>query len=293
MGLSGAATTRRAVLGGGAAGLVAGPAVGAAGPLRLRAAVGSEALVMESAPRFAGAISSLVYRGRQHVDSADHGRLFQSAIHFDGWGECLNPTQGGGSGDRRRSTSRVLASAVGEGRWSVTTRMAYWLRPGQRCVVPEGPAAVARNRRRLSDVTVTVTHRFGVLPAPNAVLTDVVYSLPTGQESAVVEALGCYMPTAFGRLYVFGEGRLQPSDAHFEYPDPYALTTEDGGHALSIFSPRGSPRPRFSGLYLGEVHKVNAVFRPAGPLAAGPHAFRLAWAIGTLAEVEAALRACG
>lgn len=54
--------------------------------------IGGEPLTMRADPWFAEAIDSIWFRGIEYLDSADHGRLLQAAITFDGYGECLNPT---------------------------------------------------------------------------------------------------------------------------------------------------------------------------------------------------------
>ncbi len=281
-------TTRRAVLA-----AVGALAAGGAGPRspRLTVGIGGEALTLCGEPRFAGAVSSMSFRGVEYVDRADHGRLFQSACHFDNWGECLNPTQGGASSDRRRGTSRLLRSDPAPGVWSTSTRMAYWLRPGQLCEL-QGRRVPAANRERLSDVVVDVEHRWGALSALNAALSTVALTTTTSHSSAVVEALTIYLPPAFSQLSVWDGARLQPAEPAAERPQPYALSTADGLHAFALFTPRGTASARFGGFQYGLVGKLNAVFRPAGDYPAGSHIYTLGWAIGSLVEVQAALARC-
>ena len=52
--------------------------------LSLTHMIGADALTIRSEPKFAGAISSLTYRGQEYVNSTDHGRLMQGAIAYDG-----------------------------------------------------------------------------------------------------------------------------------------------------------------------------------------------------------------
>jgi hypothetical protein len=102
--------------------------------LEVRWDVDGEPLVLRSNAGFAGAVSSLRFRGVEHLDAADHGRLLQGAISFDAHGECLNPTQAGSSSDKPgRSTSRLLSASLGPTGYRTITRMAYWLRPRQSC----------------------------------------------------------------------------------------------------------------------------------------------------------------
>src|SRR4051812_35474252 len=48
---------------------------------------------------FAGAISSFRFRDVEYVDNYDHGRQMQSAMTFNYYGECFNPTESGGMYD--------------------------------------------------------------------------------------------------------------------------------------------------------------------------------------------------
>src|SRR4051812_29750731 len=68
-------------------------------------AFGNNQLVVSTSNRNAGAISSVVYRGIEHIDQTDHGRELQSAVQFDGLGECWNPTEAGSAADGSGSTS--------------------------------------------------------------------------------------------------------------------------------------------------------------------------------------------
>src|ERR1700733_3779192 len=67
---------------------------------------GSE-IVITTASRLAGAIHSLTWKGREFIDSTDHGRQLQSALNLNvstpQTGETFNPTEAGsrldGSGE--------------------------------------------------------------------------------------------------------------------------------------------------------------------------------------------------
>lgn len=283
---------RRTVLGGGLA-LAAGcPALAKERPLTLTRALPGGELTLSGAPKFAGAVSSLKYRGMEYVDAADHGRLFQTAIHFDGLGECLNPTQGGSSSDKRRSTSRLLHALTTADVYAVSTRMAYWLRPGQICTLPERGRVQTANITRRSEVTVDVAHGFGGLPAPAAASSLIRFTSPNLHETAVVEALTIYTPAVFNTFHRYEAGAFTRAEAAAEQPAPYALATGDGAHAVALFSPRGLEPARFGAFTYGGVGKLNAVFRPAGRFIPGAHTFRLAWTVGTLDEVAATIAAC-
>lgn len=264
-------------------------------PLEARWTVAGEPLTLRSGPGFAGAVSSLTFRGVEFLDSADHGRLLQGAISFDGRGECLNPTQAGASSDgRHRSTSRLLTAEAGPSAWRTSTRMAYWLRPGQTCTGPDGPEP-ADNETRLSDVVHDQTLAPGWGGQPHAIGHAITFTTTMPRTSAVVEALTAYVPARFSAVLTFdpASGRLAADPAARAGPGEQdhvvALATPDGRSAIALWSP--DPGARFGRFVFADSGKLNVVFRPEGPYPAGRHAYRAVTVVGTRAEVEATLRA--
>ena len=262
--------------------------------LEARWSVASEPLIVRSEPGFAGAVSSIRFRGTEFLDSADHGRLLQGAISFEGLGECDNPTLAGASSDPRgRSTSRLLAAAAGPDRWATVTRMAYWLRPGQNCTAADGVRRPAANRTALSDVLYqqTLTPGWG---APNAVHAAIAITTERTRSRAVVEVLTAYVPPSFSAAYLFNGERLVSDEAASprsgEQDRPAVLATADGRSAIGLLSLAGEAPPRYGRVLLPEVGKLNIAHRPAQAYAAGPHPYRCALIIGSLQEVETALR---
>ena len=69
--------------------------MGAKGDLILDQPMLDSRIILTTSAQYGGALSSLVFRGKEHLDRHDHGRLLQSAASFDGYGECYNPTEGG------------------------------------------------------------------------------------------------------------------------------------------------------------------------------------------------------
>ena len=102
------------------------------GDLSLSVPVFDSKIILQTRAMFAGAVSSLIFRGKEHLDSHDHGRLLQSASSFDGYGECFNPTEGGASPESQSQNVSVLKAARVEGNqlWTVVD-MGFWLNPGQ------------------------------------------------------------------------------------------------------------------------------------------------------------------
>src|SRR5918992_2143889 len=69
------------------------------GAASISSSFGGSDIVITATGRVAGAIHSLRWRGKEFVNSYDHGRQIQSASSFDGLGECYNPTEAGSEAD--------------------------------------------------------------------------------------------------------------------------------------------------------------------------------------------------
>jgi hypothetical protein len=81
--------------------------------------------------KYAGAIDSLYWRGTHFVDNADHGRQFQLAGQFKGFGECYNPNEAGNFADTDgpTSSSKFQYLSTYKDALSTTNYGAFWLRP--------------------------------------------------------------------------------------------------------------------------------------------------------------------
>src|SRR5687768_2665491 len=102
------------------------------GDSTIQAMAGPWPIEIKTCARFAGAICSLTWRGKQFINTTDHGRELQSASSFDYYREAFNPTEAGSRWDGAGPTS----TSVLQGMWTTSnvlatqTRMAFWLRPG-------------------------------------------------------------------------------------------------------------------------------------------------------------------
>lgn len=260
-------------------------------PLVMNHMIGSDRLTIRSEPKFAGAISSLTFRGQEYVDSADHGRLMQGAIAYNGRLECLNPTQGGGSRDGDnwggRSTSKRGRSFVSpNGFMEVSTRMAYWLRPGMSCTIPGQGRSRVDNKTRLSADTYTINHQFGLNERPNVVTVNIKYDIKTTYQSAVVEALTIYMPLTFNTFHAVdlmtGALTLEPTTTPDERSAPIILSTQDGAHAIAFVSLM--PGATYARFRFPDTNKISLVYRD-GDSITGINQYSAAWVIGTRDEV--------
>ncbi len=275
----------------------------AAGTIRARA--GSSEIVLTTTARVAGAVHSLTWNGKEFLDSFDHGRQLQSAANFDCDGrlfaETFNPTEAGSRADGTgpRSSSRLLEYHAAGNELRTTTRMAFWLAPGEKSM---GHAAC--NRTVLSDHLVSKRVRIGYKDQPHALEYDVTFTVPDGEKhtQAVFEALTGYMPAEFGRFWKLDEasGELRPlSDGPGEQPGPVVLATPDGRYAMGVYAPgpppAGSEGPSYGRFRFpaAKVTKWNCVFRVNNPrgITPGKYSYRVFVVVGSLADVRRTLYA--
>jgi hypothetical protein len=258
---------------------------------------GSPLVVAADLDRWAGAVSSITWRGRQFVDTDDHGRELQSAITFDDAAKCNNPTEAGSRDDGRgsRSTSHLLSAARrSPSSFATETQMAFWLAPGE--TSPSCPAGSV-NRTRLSDVVMDKTVTVGAFGIPNVIRLDISFSIPEPYDAVRFEEITLYSPTAFSSFWSYDpatraltkeNGRVVRELA------PVILATSDGGFASGVFSPE-SPiyrAHRFEHLGAHSTEKWDAVGF-AGDTAQGRFAFTVFAAVGELPDVVNALDALG
>jgi hypothetical protein len=270
----------------------------------IRAKAGPSEVVITTTRRLAGAIHSLTWNGREFIDSVDHGRQLQSASNLDCGtpiqAETFNPTEAGSRDDSAgpTSSSRLLSLRAEGPELSTTTRMAFWLVPGE-----DSGGHPARNTTVLSDHLLSKKVHIGYKDLPHAIDYEVVFTVPKGEHhtEAVFEALTGYMPSAFGTFRTFdpATGTLTPlSDGPGEQPLPVVLATADGSHAMGVFAPPGQATPGGRRAGYGrfrfeaeKVNKWNCVYRVRDPggVAPGEYRYRMFVAVGTLDDVKSTL----
>jgi len=271
-------------------------ACSARGDLVVEAPAPDSPIVVRGCARFAGAVCSVLYRGKEHIDTHDHGRLLQSASSFDGYGECYNPTEGGSGRDRGSSSSVLRAARVEKNQLWTLTDMAFWLRPWQ--AYPRGCGQRKHLVQAVNSVAVSghlLEKQVAVgLPGfPNVIEHRVIYYVPTDFSHGVFEASTGYMPKEFSlALYydpVAGTER-EAGDRQGEQSLPVILATPDRLHAMGVYSPDLPQAGRGYGRFLfPDVVKWNCVFREKG-VKAGPYRYRCLVVLGTVAEVQETIR---
>jgi hypothetical protein len=273
------------------------------GDATVRGKAGPSDIVITTTARTAGAVHSLTWNGMEFVDSFDHGRQIQSASNFDCGRdfvpEVFNPTEAGSLADGRgpTSTSRLLEISAKGNELVTLSRMAFWLKPGEKSF-----GNPARNAAPLSDHYLAKRVTVGYKSLPHAIEYRVTFLVPNEKHTfAQFEAVTGYMPPAFGTFLRFDakDGELKPlTDGPGEQPDPVVFATADGKQAMGVYSPdqpskgyeaAGYGRFRFAA---EKVVKWNCVFRRKGePVPGGEYQFRCFLVVGTRADCAATLAA--
>lgn len=256
-------------------------------------------IVVSTSSRTAGAIDSLTWAGTQFVNAYDHGRELQSAVSFDNYGECLNPTEAGSDRDRTgaRSTSLLISLQLGPDWLQTRSQMAYFFGPGEshgNC--PKGRAAYTSPR---SDEVLTKRVTIGVAGVANAISYRATFSSPHRYTSAVFEAVTAYMPPEFSHFWSYDPATAQlarlSNDAG-EQSKPVILANADGSRAMGVYSP-DLPQPEWPNAGYGRFNfaellgpgnatvKWNCVFRK-GEVAPGDHSFTCYVLVGSLNDVQ-------
>jgi hypothetical protein len=249
----------------------------------------------------AGAIESLNWRGKEFINAHDHGRELQSASSYDGYGECLNPTEAGSAKDGAGSTSssRFVSGGARGHTLETTIEMAYWLTPGtpyRRACGSHADVQQAKNDTvRSSDLLIK-----RVQIEKDAIAYDVTFVTAEDHRSATFEVLTGYMPPEFSEFLAYDattRKMVALSDGPGEQDRPVVLATPDHAFAMGVFSP-GLPQKahpkngygRFRFLQNPKVAgwnttKWNAVYREA-PVPRGRYTYRCYVMVGTLEDVR-------
>jgi hypothetical protein len=250
-------------------------------------------IVLKACDRFAGAVCSITFRGREHIDRKDHGRLLQSASFFDRYAECYNPTEGGSQRDRRRSSSVLAAASVEGNRLWTLTHMAHWLKPLED--YPPGCGRVRSDVKRSVNTEVLSGHflekriTVGLPDFPNVIEHRVTYHVPKAYGFGIFEASTGYMPREFSLALFFDPATGRESDPGAQRGGqtlPVILATPDRRHAMGVYSPE-LPRDGFgyARYVFPDVMKWNCVFRENN-VEPGAYRYRCYVALGTVDEVK-------
>lgn len=204
--------------------------------------------------KYAGAVESLAVRGKEYVNAHDHGRLIQTALQIDGYGECFNPTEAGCYLDVGSNKSSSVLKGVGidaDGKYlETTTQAASWAQS------PDGKASCPLGA--YSGITVptdtTISKRVSI--NQNVITWDVAITCPSAKKEMRSEIVTAYLTADFRRMYSFNpktkaiqehtkwtplnnpgdgypDGATEQMFSHNE-KNPVIMSTEDGQHAIGM-----------------------------------------------------------
>ncbi len=250
-------------------------------------------IVITTTSRLAGAIHSLKWRGKEFINSTDHGRQLQSAANFDLGtpikNETYNPTEAGSRRDSAgpTSTSRLFFLEAKGNRLRTESQMANWLAPGE-----YSQDNLAKNLTVLSEWNLYKDVTIGALGRSRLIEYRVTFTGPIHERhsKAVFESLTGYMHADFSSFWQFdpATSQLKPlSDGPGEQPNPVVLSTPNGAFAMGIFSPERSKKTYGRWKFVGQkVVKWSCVFRVDNPEPGTRHSFSHYVAVGTREQVR-------
>jgi len=264
---------------------------------------GARLTISTNVKKFAGAISSITYRGVEYINVVDHGRQLQSASTFDDLGECFNPTEAGSRDDANKptSTSKLLEiKASGNVLWT-RSAMAFWLAPGtdyQAKCSPVSSARSAQNKTALSNHILEKTVTIGLPGNPHVVGYHIAFRIGENHRSANFEASTAYLPPRFSMFLSYNPatGALQPLKASYDVGItnlPVIIATPDGRNALGVFGqkagPLGATKTYYAYYKFPDTSKWSCAFQAVNLKAGSTYSFDCPIAIGTVDEVVAAI----
>lgn len=219
-----------------------------------------------SPDKFAGAVSSITWNGKEFINIFDHGRQLQSAMQVDGYHECNNPTEAGSERDGRgsTSTSKLLEmKKVSQRSIYSKSQMALWAYNHSTGACTKG--LDTRLTSPLSEHYLEKRITIGALNDPQIVGYSIKFTHGdrTVSEKVVYEFLTGYVTAEFDRFFYlklsnqalqeytladFGSlsGSGFPSGSYFgkavtkDIFDPIVVSTANGSHAMGVYVPKRS-----------------------------------------------------
>ncbi len=208
---------------------------------------GGYPITIKASSQWAGAIYSLNWKGKEFINSEDHGRLLQSASSFydaiGSWSaECYNPTEAGSdnNGNSTCTDSRLLEFNNINGQLYSKTQMAYYGQPGS-----SSPGCTT-----VLNTAVTSFHIFekkvqiGLPNIPLAIKYEVKFKIPQNETHLGMgqfEALTGYLKSEFNTYFQYNQYSQTLTQtnnlADGEYNKPIVISTSDGQYAMGIYSP--------------------------------------------------------
>lgn len=266
--------------------------------------VDGDELTLTVSRRFGGSVESVRWRGKEFINTWDHGREISYAWWLDDGGDCLNPTEPGSSRDYKSldSTSRLLeVCSPAEDTLSTKTQPAYWLSPGESDSAGRACSKVIDSP--LTNQFIEKTIQIGYRGLDNVIVFDAVLTLRDSHKSNGVEIPTGYLTYEFNRFWRYDprSGELTRAESDpitgpwaFQQANklPPILSTRDGAYAMGAYT--DEPIQEY-GIYSNHANdardltnKWNIVVRTQ-PAPAGTYTYRSFAIVGTLEDVQAAM----
>lgn len=243
-------------------------------------------LTMTASAAFGGAVVSLTDgTGNQYVNTADHGREWQTAYQLDGLtadeNQAENPTEAGSASDTITSSSQIIsASAVGNV-FSTCVHPAYW--------IPYNGAVVSPD-------TICKTVTLGYSGISNLIRWDVSITTAAPHMTWTVEGVTGYGPELPDLYQQLDNGSFSEFDSavidlegETQYALPIIEASADGMQAVGIKTFGTIGEDENAVIYTAAVDKWDCAWFTQTPIAAATTSYTCYIAVGTLADVEAAM----
>lgn len=268
--------------------------------------VEGDPLTLRVSSRFGGAVESVVWRGKEFINIYDHGRQISYAWTLNDVGECLNPTEPGSAWDFLSQTSTTAVHSIcsdATNRLTTHVTPAYWLAPGGTGYC-DGGHVLAVNDSPLSDHDFIKTIELGYAGIENVIAFDISLTLPRDYDVNMLEMPTGYMTHEFTEFW-----RFDPSTGELTKPEsellaepwsfvhrssiPPIISTPDGEYAMGAYSAEEIAGYELLGYDVhnpaDRTNKWNVVLREV-PAPAGEYTYKSFAIVGTLAEVQVAMR---
>jgi hypothetical protein len=257
-------------------------------------------ITIASNAHYGGAITSLVFRGYEHINkplyftgAEDHGRELQSAVWFDSFGECLNPTQGG-SDPRMKiiESSLVRSTYVANDTIYTGSLMGYWLEPGfnygHTCGTMTG-YTTAQNTTVQSNVLLQSNYTLGYGNIKNILTVDATFNVPDFHSIAAFEVATFFTSLDFGQAEYINvtTGATIPATSRYEQNSPIIMYTSDFQHAVGIYSKDSGMRYTWS-TGVDSAHEA-CYFRTTNVQERSAVKRQCQYILGTKSEVESTM----
>src|SRR5258708_1955909 len=216
------------------------------GNSQISAIAGGSSLTISTSDQTAGAITSIIWNGKEFINSYDHGRELQSAEAFDELGECYNPTEAGGRYDTSKSSS-IFKSIQAQGNVLTTqTDMAFWLSPGEnygRACNPNLPnsQSSAQNTTYTAGYLLDKKVTIGLPGVSDQIIKyETTFTIPKLHSIGGIQVIPGNIPSNFTNFWSYNpySGLATPllatPNTSGRFVDPVILSTADGKYAMGV-----------------------------------------------------------